>query len=689
MLDLKFICLSLFPLLYAGVNMGQNARILWASEVLDVSSEHSDFSSSGQRYKAVQILGEPNTMPQGGKSACAWTPSRKINGNYQWIMLAFPQIIQAQQVVIVENYQPGMITKVYAIDNQKAMQLVYENKGGEVPETSARILTIATADLSFPIAAIRIETDPTIVGNLSQIDAVGISQSEQPYKPVVNTYDIGETTSSIAHREELIIENLGDRINTPFEEVFPIIAADGKTLFFDRKNHPKNTRPITSDKDDDIWYSIQVGGVWQEAINIGKPLNNASPNYVCSVSPDGNTFLLGNIYQKNKTASQGVSMAHRTKDGWSFPVKQVIKEFENFNQHSEYSLAANQKIMLLAIEMADSKGDRDIYVSFKESENQWSKPVNLGGQVNTAELEMTPFLAADNKTLYFASRGFSGYGSVDMYFTKRLDETWTNWSSPINLGDQLNSKEWDASYTIDAFGEYAYFVSYNNSIGKSADIFRVELPDALKPDRVTIVYGKVYNSKTKQPILADIFYENLHTGKELGQGSANPNDGSYKIILPRTEAYAFWAAAEGFLSVEDNIDFEKEHNLPEKIKRDLYLTPIEIGQVIKLNNVFFVQSKAELMPESYTELNRLVAALLMYKEVNVMIEGHTDLAGDPRLNMDLSQRRVAAITAYFVVRGIGPNRLSGKAFGDTQPLTMSRDPKSKKSNRRVEFRIIK
>ena len=100
-----------------------------------------------------------------------------------------------------------------------------------------------------------------------------------------------------------------------------------------------------------------------------------------------------------------------------------------------------------------------------------------------------------------------------MFVSRRLDDSWTNWTEPVNLGLEFNSKEWDASYSIDAAGEYAYFVSYDNSKSKSANIFRAKLPQPVKPEPVVLIYGKVLNFKTKKPISAEITYEILPDGK--------------------------------------------------------------------------------------------------------------------------------------------------------------------------------
>src|SRR5205823_5173277 len=132
----------------------------------------------------------------------------------------------------------------------------------------------------------------------------------------------------------------------------------------------------------------------------------------------------------------------------------------------------------------------------------------------------------------------------DMYITRRLDETWQHWTEPQNLGPQLNTPGWDAYYTLPASGEYAYFVSTENSYG-AGDVFRVKLPEALKPQAVVLISGKVLEAKTGKPLGAAIKYEDLATGKEIGSASTNPTTGIYKITLPAGHNYGYRAEANG------------------------------------------------------------------------------------------------------------------------------------------------
>jgi outer membrane protein OmpA-like peptidoglycan-associated protein len=344
--------------------------------------------------------------------------------------------------------------------------------------------------------------------------------------------------------------------------------------------------------------------------------------------------------------------------------------------------------------MEETYGDQDLYVSFRQKQNVWSKPVNLGPVINSSKVEFAPFLASDNKTLYFSSNGHGGYGESDIFYTKRLDDSWQNWSEPINIGGDVNTPSWDGYYAVAAKGDYAYFVSTAGGLKKvnlnptDEDIFRIALKEEVRPDPVILITGRVLNSKTKEPIEANIFYESLPLSKEDGIAISDPNAGTYKITLPAGKKYGFRAESEGFLSVSRNEDFSEITEYTE-IDRDLLLTPIEVGQIIQLNNLFFVQSKAEILPESMPELERLYNLMMEQPALQIELGGHTDNQGIYAANLRLSQERADAVMEFLVEKGVPKKRIKAVGDGPSKPVASNKNPETRKQNRRVEIKILK
>ncbi len=481
-------------------------------------------------------------------------------------------------------------------------------------------------------------------------------------------------------------KNLGNTINSVYSEIAPIISPDGKTLYVARQNHPDN---YGAKKLYDIWFATRKeDGSWSKLQRMGKPINNEGDNLVIAVSPDGNTLLLEGLYSSmgGYISDQGISMSHKTSKGWSIPKKVVIQDFYNLNKYESYCPTIDRKILIMSIERKDTYGQKDLYVSFRLPNGEYSKPFNMGDDLNTYLNEGTPFIAPDNKTLYFYSYGHPGYGSADIFVSKRLDNSWRKWSKPKNLGPAINSSDWDTYYSISAKGDYAYLVSSRNSFGNE-DVFEIKMSEEARPDPMVLVYGRVFNSKTKQPIGVDIVYEELNSGGRIGDANSNPGNGAYKIILPYGKAYSFRANAKGYVAINEQVDLTKVANYQE-IKRDLYLVPIEAGSLVNLKNVQFKRSKAEFTESSYPELNRLVELMKEYPKMEIELLGHTDTRGNPQLLMALSQQRVAAVKNYLIERGISAGRITGKGYGGTKPLgTGSNEIEIK--NRRVEFKIKK
>ena len=641
-------------------------EVQWASKVIDFSSQYES-----KRYSADQILGKPNAMPQGGNNCVAWRPGEKTNKEF--IKVGFSKPMKIKQVIISEPYNASAIKKVTVIDGSGKEIIVYK-ASPKLIAANGRLLHIKLKEMtSTEIVAVRVDLVLSKLNLFSEIDAIGISDSYDEYIPKPNV----ATDANFVSKKE----NLGANINSTYDELLPVISPDGKVLYFVRGDDPNGYG------EQDIWYSmLKTDGTWDKAVNIGEPLNNARPNFVSSVSPDGNTLLLGCTY--NSDGSAGVSFTTKNENNiWNAPVNANIKNFYNKNTYNEYSLSNSGKVLLMTVERDDSYGDKDIYVSFLNDDGSWTEPMNIGKTVNTASGETSPYLAADEKTLYFSTDGFSTFGSYDIFFTRRLDDTWQNWSEPVNIGSQLNTPDQDWYYTISSSGEFAYFVSSYNSLG-SSDIFKVALPKEVKPDPVILISGKVFNAKTKQPISADITYQLLPDGQEAGLANSNPVDGTYKIVLPSGKKYAFSAAVPGFIAVNENIDLSdlKEYK---EITQDLYLVPIEVGQTVRLNNIFFETGKSDLLPASYVELDKLVKVLNENPNMEIEVEGHTDNVGSDPFNLSLSKNRAKAVYDYLIFKGISASRIKSNGYGETKPIETNDTEEGRAQNRRVQFTIMK
>lgn len=472
-------------------------------------------------------------------------------------------------------------------------------------------------------------------------------------------------------------ERLSDVVNSAADELLPIISADDQALFYTRENYSGN---ITARQD--IWMSRrQPNGEWGPPERLPEPINNAQNNAVLSVSPDGNTLLLLNTYRADGTMGNGISITTRKGDTWALPTDVVIEDYHNRSNYGEYCLHSSGNILVMTVQRDQTQGDKDLYVSFRQEDGTWSRPQNLGPTVNTAQAEATPFLAPDGRTLYFASKGHPGYGNQDMFVSRRIGEGWTEWTTPLNLGPNINSPRFDAYFTIPASGRHAYYSSAGAS--GNPDIFRIELPPSLRPQPVCILRGRVLNRNTSQPIGGRVSYYDFATGAELGQAQSDPTTGAYQIVLPLRAQYGLRAESEGFISVHEQVNLDSSGVFVEATK-DLFLVPLVTGQAVRLNNVLFDTDSDVLRPISRRELDHLATLMQHQPTLRFEIQGHTDSRGTREHNLGLSQRRAAAVRTYLIGKGIDASRLTSRGFGPDKPAATNDTEAGRQQNRRVE-----
>lgn len=490
------------------------------------------------------------------------------------------------------------------------------------------------------------------------------------------------------------VENLGININSELPELRPTISADGKLLFFICENHPANTKYRAVPNAQDIWYSERdSSGNWSEAVHMEYPLNTIHYNTLFWISPDKNRILIRGAFNQGAYLGKGISMCVLQADStWSEPHMLMIKNYEKYDRgrQSGATMSADGKTLLLY--MTPDKGSpyNDIYVCFKAPNGTWTEPKSLGKTINLPGYdEMTPYLAPDGVTLYFSSDRPGGLGDNDIWLTKRLDKSWQKWSEPVNLGAPVNSEGWDAFFTLDAGGEYAYMSTSIDSYGES-DIVRIGLMEREKPDPVVLVTGNVYDAKTHQPISASLIYETLPDGTEAGNGLSSPVNGSFTIVLPYDRYYLIRANADKYFAQSENLNLDSLVKVGYKeIHKDLYLVPIEIGQVVRLNNVFFDFNKSSLRDESFVELDRVVNLLKENPAIEIEMGAHTDSKGSDEYNLTLSENRARSVMDYILSKGISPSRISSQGYGETQPVATNDTDEGRQLNRRVEFKIVK
>jgi outer membrane protein OmpA-like peptidoglycan-associated protein/tetratricopeptide (TPR) repeat protein len=470
-------------------------------------------------------------------------------------------------------------------------------------------------------------------------------------------------------------KNLGDSINTINLEYFPSITVDGKKLIF--------TRRIKSNED--IYESDLKDSTWGKAYPLPGKINSSTYNEGAeNISQDGNWLIFTGCNFPQGLGSCDLYISYLTKNGWSEP--------ENLgpNVNSEFwestpSLSPDKRDLYFSSNVPGGFGGKDIWVCHKNDNGHWEEPVNLGPEINTSGDESTPFIHADNQTLYFNSTGHPGYSeNPDLFVSHKLPEG--KWSKPENLGYPINTIGDEGSLVVASDGKTAYYASDRSDSKGGLDIYSFELREDIRPLKTLWVKGKVYDEKTKEGLPSSVELNDVKTGKLVSKLQTD-EDGNYLVTLPVGKNYAFNVNRKGYLFYSENYNISS--TAPDStFQADIPLQPIEANASIILKNVFFDTKKTDLKPESIAELDNVVKLMNQNPAIRIRITGYTDNIGKPAHNLILSKGRAVAVVNYLLGKGLMNDRLSFAGMGESHPVADNNTEEGRAMNRRTELSII-
>jgi outer membrane protein OmpA-like peptidoglycan-associated protein len=329
-------------------------------------------------------------------------------------------------------------------------------------------------------------------------------------------------------------------------------------------------------------------------------------------------------------------------------------------------------------------GGKDIWVCHRDENGKWSEPLNLGAEINTAADESTPFIHADNQTLYFNSNGHAGYSEKpDLFVTRKLPNG--KWSQPENLGYPINTIDDEGSLVVAADGKTAYYSSDRSDTKGGLDIYSFELRKDLRPLKTLWVKGKVFDKKTKAGLPSTVELTDINTNLLISKLQTD-EEGNYLVTLPVGKDYAFNVHRKGYLFYSENYNISETTD--SFYTADIPLQPIEANASVILKNVFFDTKKTDLKPESITELDNLVRLMNENPNMKILISGYTDNVGKPADNLKLSIGRATSVINYLLSKGVTNNRLSSKGFGAENPIADNNTEQGRALNRRTELSVV-
>ena len=530
-------------------------------------------------------------------------------------------------------------------------------------------------------------------------------------------------------------------LNSPYDEQNPVFSPNGE-LFFTIGFHPENAGGPTDFGD--IWYSkLDGNGDWQ------------APQRVPDLSTTGNDVLVGfsdaltaMVYHSGQNGKrQGIHQYSRFGNSWNYLRPVEMGNFKNNGTYFSGRLSSDGNIMIMSMASFGSFGNEDIYVSFKQSNDVWSSPLNLGSQVNTFAQEHSPYLSDDLQTLYFSSNFQENRRGKDIYYSQRSGSSWDSWTAPSPV-ENTNTQGSEMGYVKIPGGENnAVFTSTKNSEGfgdffvvkyqtiepllakeevitnlpiavesqpKAESFVALEKSDTLLVEKdssqliIPIVTADSVNSVTEifpeeklvdNPVLPskkkreDIIILDALTKNPIAYKIEIGNDRGVKKEVSSQEQ--LWVEIEEPQWVNFTISSKgyipkllDKSSLMELEGKEILLKPAVAGTAIILENIQFNRGTSDFADSrSIQVLDDFVLFLKENPEIKIRLEGHTDNAGDPSLNKDLSMKRASKIRGYLTINGIEFERVRISGWGGTRPIADNNTEEGRTINRRVELLI--
>ncbi len=467
--------------------------------------------------------------------------------------------------------------------------------------------------------------------------------------------------------------NLSPNINSSDLEYFPSVTIDGKKIIF--------TKRIGNDED--FYESALINGEWTKATPLEGRINTNLNEGAQNVSQDGQVLIFTGCNYPEGEGSCDLYISYKTKTGsWTEPENMGPIVNTDFWESSP-SLSPDKKELYFSSGRPGGYGGKDIWVTRKNLNGKWGRPENLGEDINTPGDEGCPFMHADNQTLYFNSNGHPGYGTTDLFLSRKTDQ---GWEVPTNLGYPINTIDDEGSLVVASDGTTSYYASERSDSKGGLDLYTFQLPKELSAQKTLWVNGKVFDKKTGNGLPSTVELSVPGKNKIISKLQTD-EDGNYLVTLPIGKDYAFNVNRKGYLFFSDN--FSLTGTSADSARTiDIPLQPLEAGSEIVLRNIFFNSKEFKLKTESYEELNRVVQLMKENPKLRILISGHTDNVGNPADNLVLSKNRAKAVVNYLSSQGIEMSRLTAKGFGETKPMGSNDNETGKSRNRRTELNIL-
>jgi len=488
-------------------------------------------------------------------------------------------------------------------------------------------------------------------------------------------------------------------ICTAKDEYLPIISPDNEMMMFTRRMHCPQSKNATAGAESDReceYFSYSNRGK-NGQFDAGKPMPppfNRNENEGGASLTIDNKHVYFTICRDEKGTQLNCDIYYSDYLGsgeWS-EIQKVPGLNDPVAWDSQPSIAADGKTLFFASDRNGGLGGCDIYKSVRDQTGVWSKPENLGPVINTRGNEKSPFMHSDSETLYFSSDGHMSVGGYDIFYARKNEKG--DWLEPQNIGYPINNTGDDLGFFVSTDGNLGYFATNQRGKvnGKGAggwDIYSFELYKEARPDHVALIKGQVKDDAGNPVEGAKVEVKDTKTKQKI-EAVVDSSNGQYALVvnLKKTKDIIITAKKEAYAFSSQMITLkDTTFSKPKSINLDT--KPIAIGQTYPLNNIYYETNSAELKKESMIVIEEFVEFMKAQPTIKIEIHGHTDNVGTEQGNQALSSDRAFTVLEALQQRGIAKDRLIAfKGFGASQPVATNDTEEGRAKNRRTEFVIV-
>ncbi len=523
-----------------------------------------------------------------------------------------------------------------------------------------------------------------VVADIYLRKAIKLQIMDPFYSDAIMLHKNAQTLAEIINNPVNFNPKIVNGISTKNDEYLPIISPDQELSFYTRRSEKISLHSIVSATVEEFVFSKKINGTFESGQALAYPFNMEDNEGGASITIDNSVLYYTKCIRDNKGYNNcDIYYVNREDGSWS-DVQQFPKCISKIDSwESQPTVSSDGKQIIFSSDRDGGYGKMDLYEIYKENGN-WTKPKNLGSNINSNEFEKSPYLHTDGKTLFFASTNHPTLGGFDIFYSRK--DSLGNWQKPVNIGYPINTVADEISLFVSTDGNTAYFASNNlDGIG-GWDVYSFALYDAAKPERVLFLKGNLLDENKQVIEDLELEIKNLKTQEittikvDVGSyiSSLTLSKDADVLITIKKEGFAFNST---YISANDS-----SYHSPSDLNFEMQ--SLLEGKSFNIHNIYFDNNSYEVQLATKEILMEFVKYLEINPKLVIEINGFTDNIGVVSDNLLLSENRAKAVRSLIIDQGISEQRVSYNGFGESLPISDNETFKGRGENRRTEFKII-